>query len=404
MRSRTSSFAFKDKPRSMREVGAQLGASFVLEGSVLRSGEMLRVHAQLVRVSDDTPLWSRRYDRELKDVFTIQDEISRSVVNELRLKLGTGQRRYNTSSEAYDLYLKALPLRHADPTARAELFKAIELLEQVIAKDPDFAPAYAGLAKTYATLSIIPQRAPEGVSEKMRAAARRALELDPLLAEAYEGMGLVYERDLAWDDADRAFRRALQINPNLAGAHGSLGILLWERGRLPDGLQEMRTAVKLDPLSADHHRELAFALIAAGQYAEALAHCDRALALRPGDPLARQYSGRALMHQGRLNEAIAVFEQLRDGSAGFRAYAYARAGRRAEAEQIAAKHPDWPNIQVLAYAGLGETDRALEALERMAALHDPRVDLYPFFPELASLRDDPRLKEFRRKRGLSWPP
>jgi TolB-like protein len=148
VRSQTSSFAFKGKPRNIRDAGKQLNAEYVLEGSVLRAGQQLRINAQLIRVRDDFPLWSGRYDRELTDVFAIQDEISRGIVNGLRLKLGRGQRRYETSAETYDLYLHARAFEME--SAGSGRNKSVPFYEQAIAKDPSFAPAYAGLGAAYA--------------------------------------------------------------------------------------------------------------------------------------------------------------------------------------------------------------------------------------------------------------
>ena len=144
VRSQTSSFAFKGKPRNVREVGKQLDAEYILEGSVQRSGQQLRINVRLVRVRDDIQLWSGKFDRELTDIFAIQDEISRGIVNNLRLKLGRGRRRYETSTEAYDLYLRARAVRGG--LGQGVMPGAVNLFEQAIAKDPSFAPAYAGLA------------------------------------------------------------------------------------------------------------------------------------------------------------------------------------------------------------------------------------------------------------------
>src|SRR5262249_28160466 len=146
VRSQTSSFAFKGKPPNVREAGKQLGADYILEGSVLRAGQQLRINAQLVRVRDDLPLWSGRFDRKLTDIFAIQDEIARGIVNSLRLKLGRGRRRYETSGEAYDLYLRARALGGGGRFGHAGFRRSVPVFEQAIAKDPAFAPAYAGLA------------------------------------------------------------------------------------------------------------------------------------------------------------------------------------------------------------------------------------------------------------------
>jgi TolB-like protein/DNA-binding winged helix-turn-helix (wHTH) protein len=404
VKSRTSSFAFKDKSRNIHEVGAQLGASLVLEGSILRSSDKLRINAQLIRVSDDVPLWSNRFDRALKDVFAIQDEISRSIVNELRLKLGSGQRRYNTDLEAYELYLRAEPLANLPPSDDTKLLKSIQLFEEVIAKDPDFAPAYAGIAEAYANLSASPRSfSPDEAYTKMRVASEKALRLDPLLAEAHASMGLVYSRDRDWEAAERAFRRAIQLNPNLSRPHVDFATwVLFPLGRLEEALRELRTALELDPLSLNVQNSLNYLLISAGRYVEVLENCRRVLAVDPDDPFAQQLSGRALLQKGRLNEAIAMFEK-QDSGPGFLGYAYAKAGRRAEAEQVAAQYPDWPWVQALVYGGLGDKDRAFEGLEKMAAINDPRVAIYLSYPELALLRGDPRLRELRRKLGLPAP-
>jgi TolB-like protein len=403
VKSRTSSFAFKDRPRNMHEVGAQLGANLVVEGSVLRSGDKLRINVQLVRVSDDFPLWSGRFDRELKDVFAIQDEISRSIVNELRLKLG-GQRRYNTSPDNYDVYLKARELANQimpGPGQREAGLKAIASFEQVIAKDPDFAPAYAEVADVCLRLAGLPRATFEGADEKGRAAAEKGMQLDPLLAEAHGDMGLFYAGELAWNDAERSFRRAIQLNPNLSRVREEFAnFVLLPLGKLEEAVQQARKGVELDPLSPDRRSGLGFVLSVAGRNDEALDNARCVLAVRD-DLGARLDYGMALVRKGRLDEAIAIFEKLGPGFHGFLGYAYAKMGRRAEAEQLAAENDvAAARHQAWIYAGLGDKDRALDALQRMAAMKDPIVDVYPYFPEFALLRGDPRLNEFRRKRGL----
>ncbi len=223
VRSRTSSFAFKDKQRNVREVGEELGANLVVEGSVLRSGNRLRINARLVQVAGNVPLWAERFDRELNDLFAIQSEISRAIVNKLRLTLGTGQRRYDVNIDTYILYLKARALvgRRGEQNART----AAELFQQVVKSDPAFAPAYAGLADAYGLMSQ-PSLAP-GIVEAalllMQQAANKALELDEFLAEGHAAMGFIYSRQYDWENAQKSFRRAIELDPSLTQTYTNSG-------------------------------------------------------------------------------------------------------------------------------------------------------------------------------------
>ncbi len=403
VKSRTSSFAFKDKPRNIHEVGQQLAVNLVLEGSVLRAGNRLRINAQLIRVSDDVPLWSQAYDRELKDVFAIQDEISRGIVNELRLKLGGGQRRYNTNLDAYDLYLKAQALEHLrSPQYIARILDGIDLYQKVVAKDPSFAPAYAGIARAYADISVDPPHfSAVEADAKMRVAAEKALQLDPLLSEAYDTMGLVQARELNWAEAERDFRRAIELDPNSSTPHIDMAAYVFHpMGRFEEALHELRKALEQDPLSLSARRQMAFILLSAHRYDEALDYCRQLAALSPDDFFARQFTARALLGKGKAAEAIPILEKLGDNAHHFLGYAYVQVGRSAEAEQLAVRNREWPARQAIIYAALSEKDQALEAMQRMAEMKDVRVDMYPFFPEMSALRGDPRINEFRRQRGL----
>jgi serine/threonine-protein kinase len=406
VRSHTSSFTFKDKPRDIRDVGSQLQANLVVEGSVLRADGRLRINAQLVRVADDTPLWSGRFDRELKDIFAIQDEISRSIVNELRLTLGRGQRRYDTNVDTYDLYLRARA--HVGYVSPAEGRAAADLFDQVIAQDPAFAPAYAGLADAWAAMSI--NRAdgavrPDEAFAVMKPAAERALQLDPLLAEAHAARGVVLARDRQWADAEAAFRRAIALNENISSMRTNfVTSTLWPQGKVNESVSQLRAALRRDPLSVDVQALLAYLLVSAGRYEESIEIgrdiVPSAAAADDGLNHARQVLARALLQHGKTAEAVQRLERLGSGSDSFRGYAYAKTGRLAEARSLAAQRQNFPASLVIIHAGLGETDSAFAALERMAAEKDPRVGIYLTYPELASLRADPRMGAFRRKLGL----
>jgi serine/threonine-protein kinase len=409
VRSRTSSFVFKGKPRNLRDVAQQLRAQYVVEGSALRSEGRLRINSQLIRATDDVPIWSQSFDRESKDVFAIQDEISRSIVNELRVTLGRGQRRYNTNLEAYELYLRARA--QGSPVNPVQGKIAADLFQRVIDKDPSFAPAYAGLADAWAAMSI--NRAdtavrPDEAFASMKPAAERALQLDPLLAEAHAAMGVVLARDRKWTDAEAAFRRAAELNGNLSSIRMNfVSSTLWPQGKVDQSVSQLRAALRRDPLSVEVQALLAYVLVSAGQYEESIEIGRRivpsAAAANDGRNHSRQVLARALFQHGEQAEAVHRFEQLGSGSDNFRGYAYAVTGRPAEARALASQRQNFPASLVLIHAGLGETDRAFEALERMAAEKDPRVGIYLTYPELAPLRKDPRMNAFRQKLGLPSP-
>jgi len=410
VRSQTSSFVFKGKPRNVRDAGEQLHADYFLEGSVLRRGTHLRILTQLVRAKDDYPLWSGRFERDEADVFAIQDEISRGIVNSLRLKLGHGRRRYETSAEAYDLYLRARALEIEQGLHGVD--QSVDPFEQVIAKDPSFAPAFAGLAAAYATRTrqggqiLGPPLDRAGELSKMRTAVARALELDPLLAEAHDALGMVQARDAQWEPAEKSFRRALEMDSNNSRARKHFASdLLIPLGRVAEAIEQLRLAAKADPLAADVQSEFAFALIAAGRFEEAAALCEK---LPPNGPRKHAWLAMAMIGRGRIDASIQLLEPIfaaglpysaSDANAGQLGYAYALSGRREEAEKVAAGLSSPPQ-QAVVFAGFGGRDRTLEALERSAPLGGVQIGRFLVFPEFAFLRGDPRLNALRKKVGL----
>jgi serine/threonine-protein kinase len=391
VRSQTSSFVFKGKPRNVREAGRQLQADYILEGSVLRSGLQLRINAQVVRVRDDFALWSGRYDEELTDIFKIQDEISRGIVNSLRLKLGRGRRRYETSAEAYDLYLRDRSLLRLlgqlPPGARRH--NPIPF-QDAIGKDPAFAPAYAGLAEAYAYLASILDAQPDDLV-KMRAAAERAIQLDPLLEEAHDALGVVYARDGRWSQSEASFRRAIELNPNSAGMRLNFVMnLLWPLGRIDEAVQQLKAAEKADPMSPALQFVYGDVLLTAGRYKEAARHCQ-------GSSDVAECQGRVLLAEGRIDDAIRSLVSA--PNTRYLGYAYGRAGRRDEVEKLAAVSRGALQ-RVLIHAGLGDREGTLKALDRMTELGPVRVGLTLSGPELSFLRGDPRVKALRKKAGL----
>ena len=403
VRSQTSSFTFKGKPRNLREIGKQLAADYVLEGSVLRSGQQLRINVQLVRVRDDFALLSGRYDEELTDIFKIQDEVSRGVVNSLRLKLGRGRRRYETSVQAYDLYLRARALQQRGVLGYSQ---SIGPLEEAIVKDPSFAPAYAGLAAAIVVRSSADELFDDDDElARMRVTAEKAIRLDPLLPEAHDALGMSYARDGQWEQSEKSFRHAIGLDPSSSTAHDHFAFnLLLPLGRVEEAVREARVAAKADPLSSEVRNHLGFTLTSAGKFDEAVSQCEKVSAEHP---YRNQCLGRALMGRGRVGEAIPFLATSSDvNNWGFLAYAYARMGRRVEAQKLMAEAPMRdPNHRgpfqfALAFAGLGDKDRTIEQLALMAGAGPVRLGRDLTFPEFALVRGDARVKALRKKIGL----
>ena len=343
-------------------------------------------------------MWSGRYgSRKLTDVFAIQDEISRGIINSLRLKLGRGRRRYETNTEAYDLYLRASALYNEQGIASID--KSIGPFEEVIAKDPSFAPAYARLAEAYAWRSGRPMFDVTEEMTKMRVTAGKAIELDPLSAEAYEALGVVYSRQAQWELSERCFRRSLELQPNraLTRRHFTMSVLL-PLGRVDEVLQQCRLAERSDPLASYVHGFIAYMLIAAHRFDEAAAHCAKVL---PSDRGMGQCLGRIRLGQGRIEEAIQFFTANPDpvDPGGLLGHALGRAGRREEAEKLAAGTTN-AFTQALIFGGLGDSERTLQALDRMTVLGPVRIGRALRYPELDLIRGDPRLKALRKKVGL----
>jgi TolB-like protein len=397
VRSEASSFAFKGKPQNARDAGKQLEADYLVEGSVLRSGQQLRINVELIRARDDFPIWSGRYDRELADIFAIQDEISRGVVNNLRLKLGRGRRRYETSTEAYDLYLRG---RALDVELSGNPAPRIPVFEQAIAKDPSFAPAYAALAVAHLTLSG--QRPNDALDEvaRMRSAAEKAVQLDPLSAESYDALGAAFAREAQWDQAERSFRHSIEIQPRHVESHGYFAMYYFlPLGRIEEAIRHLRIAEKSSPLFTFF---LADALADAGRNDEAAEICGR---------LPPEYNGKsqctpgALVRQGKSAEVIQAYgtgalPRNSNPVEAALACAYSRAGRRDEAEKAAGLSGFYSTV---AFTCLGDKDRAFEAFDSHAALGPIRIGWFLLRADRENpglLRGDPRSKALRKKVGL----
>lgn len=408
--SRTSSVALKGKGLNAVEAGTQLGADYLVEGSVLQAGDQLRVNAALVRVRDESRVWSDSFNRKLTDVFAIQDEISRGIVKALRLKLSPGSRRYETNIEAYDLYLRGRHTMASFPTrGRPIASAAFQYFEEAIRKDANYALAYAGLADAHLAVDRNMGAAIPGALPKARAAAERALELDPMLSEAQSAMASVRAREYAWQDAERGFLRAIELNPNNALAHLELGAVLVVQGRFDEGLDAGRRAAALDPLSPYVNTEFGRALLSAGRYDDAVEQLRTAIALDPSRNRPYNLLGRALYLQGKTAEAFTVFEEsirrgAPPGGPDWLPCAEVRAGRREKAvvileEQLRSGQRAWR--LAVTYACLADEEHALEFLEKAVAEQDARVTELLHAPELAWMRPNPRFATLRKNVNLA---
>jgi len=403
VRSRASALLFRDRSRDARDIGPKLGVDYLIDGSVLRTASEFQVDVQLVRAGDGAPVWSGHFDRPIGDIFDVEDEIALAIVNTLRLHLGRGRRRYETSVAAYDDYLGARATRFG--ASRPERYEErISGYERALGKDPAFAPAYAGLALTYANRSVqFPLDHPPDELTKLHAAADRAIQIDPLLTEAYEALAMADARDAHWRAAEQEFRHVIETDPHDSRTRAEFAFwFLAVLGRSSEAIEQARLAEIDDPLATDVQIASAFSLMEAGRYQEAETHCAK---LPTDDTLRAQCLGRARLGQGRVVDGIATLRAAAEAhfnpqTLGFLGYALARSGQRDEAQQMVAD-PKGPNEEALIYAGLGDKDRTIDALERMAARGPQRAGQYLYSPELSSLlAGDPRLPALRRKIGL----
>ncbi|HEY8175237.1 MAG TPA: protein kinase [Gemmatimonadaceae bacterium] len=378
--SRTAAFALKGKSQDVRAIGALLDCAYVLEGSVRRSAQQLRVTAQLTSTDDGRLLWSQRYDRQLDDVFAIQDELAQTIVTTLRAgKLGDllvpAAERHTTNVRAYSLYLKG---RYEwNRRTQEGVVNGIKYFEQAIAEDRTYALAYTGLADSY-SLHVDYRSVPvhEGF-EIAKKHARKAIALDDSLAEAHASLAwslFIYDWD--WDAAEREFLRAIDLDPHYSSAHQWYGFLLASRGAIEQSLVEGLTAVELDAGSVSARRSLGWTYFYARRFDQARFHLDRAIAMNPNAEESYRVLGLTLAVEGELLEAERVLREataMPDAGSYTRAslgYALARAGQVAEARWILdglEKQRAQDYVSPVAFAtillGLGEVDRALDWAE-----------------------------------------
>ncbi|MCA1632741.1 MAG: tetratricopeptide repeat protein [Acidobacteria bacterium] len=394
-------------------MGRELGVGAVLAGEVTQRGEDLTVSVELIDARDNTHLWGERYSRKLSDVLTMQEEIAREIAARLRSRLQGGAsdpKRYTRDNEAYQDYLRG---RYFWNKRNAEGFrKAVTFFNRAIDRDPNYALAYAGLADTYALMSDYSIVPPREAMPKARAAALRAIELDEGLAEAHTSLAFVRMAfDWKWEEAERDFRRSIELNPNYATAHQWYASYLVQVGRSGEALAEIRHAQELDPLSSIISANAGLYLYYARQYDAAIEQLKKTLEVDDQFGVAHLYLGYAYLQQpGRTHDAITEFQRAVEHmgedpeTLSALGYAYAVAGRRAEAEAVLTQLRERrargyvsPYFVAVVYAGLGDSERAFAALDESFKDRHPGMILLKSDPRFDRLRKDARFSNLIRR-------
>lgn len=405
--SRTSSFQYKGQNLDLRKIGADLGVNAILEGSVRKSGERLRIAAQLISVADGYHLWSDSFDRTSSDIFAIQEEIARAIAAGLRVRLGRSARRaltarHSDSPEAYNLYLKGRYFWNK--RYHGGLKKGIECFRQAIELDPTYAEAYAGIADSYDILGFYNFLSPNEACSKAKAAALKALEIDPALPEALTALGWAHTfYDWDWVAARATFEQALALNPNYAITHHYFALMLVATGSIDDGIEQMRRALELDPLSPIINTSLGGILYFARRFEEAREQLKRAVEIDPQFALAHAYYAGPCLHLGE--QQIAINEcrlaiSLADGAdytTSMLGYALGETGHTDEARIVAqsltalAQERYVSSFHIaLVYAGIGDIDETMLWLKKAITERDNWLVWLPIFPAFDKVRHDDR--------------
>ncbi len=411
---RASAFQFKGKGGDLREIGEKLGVTAVLEGSVRRSGNRLRVTAQLVNVADGCYLWSETYEREMRDLFAIQDEISRAIVETLRVRLAGPRAPAQQRSEDLDVYHLYLKGRHHWlQRTKDGLEKSIEYFEQAIDRDSSYAPAWAGLAGSWSMLGGYGIARPKESMPRAKRAAMRALELNPDSGEAEASLAYVLSAyEWKWEEAGRHYRRALELNPRDSDTLHWYGYdYLAPLGRLDDGQAALEEALRADPLCLIINSSLGALWLMRREYDRAIDQYHKTLALDPNFFKAYMGLGRAYLQKKMYPEAVENFRKGQALSGGYTSgglgQAYALAGQRGLAWQmvkrlIALSKKAYVQSMAVAmiYVGLGELDQAFQWLEKACQDRETPMAYIKTYPAFDAIREDPRFAALLQRMGL----
>ncbi len=415
---RTSAFSFKGKDMDIRDIGNRLNVETILEGSVRKAGDTLRVTAQLIKVEDGYHLWSEQFDRKMDDVFAIQDEVTLAIVDKLKLDLLSDEKpklvkRYTENIDAYNLYL--MGRYYWNKRTGEGLRKGLDLFQQAIEKDPTYTLAYAGVADSYNLLGYYYHMPSMEALPKAKIAAERALEIDESLAEAHTSLAWVsmfYDWD--WKAAEKEYKRAIELNPNYATAHHWYSFYLMILGRRDESLDEARLAVTLDPLSLQVNMHLASMFNLAEQYTQAIEEFKRVLEMNPSYVLAHQELGHTYMglemYDNALTEYHKVIELLGTRTPSIISdlgYLYAMTGKTDQAKKLLEELQSLSEKMYVSpwgfaviHLGLGQIDQAYECLEKAYKERDHSIIVFKIVTYFEDFRSMPRFKALLQKVGF----
>jgi TolB-like protein/DNA-binding winged helix-turn-helix (wHTH) protein/Tfp pilus assembly protein PilF len=413
--SRTSAMHYKETAKRLPEIAQELKVDAIVEGSVLRSGDRVRIAVQLIRVPTERSLWANSYERDLRDVLDLQKEMARTIAQEIQIKVTPAEqarlaRAQPVKREAYLDYLKG---RHYwNKRTQESLNKAIVHFQSAIEEDPTYAPAYAGLSDCYALQGTvgIGTRSPRETRPLAVAAARKALQIDGELAEAHTAIAVIHHYEWEWVEAEQGFRRALELNPGYPYAHWRYSDYLASRGRLDEA--EARRAEELDPLLVNIKWKVGYVLSFARRHDEAIQQFQDTLELDPNYAWAHWSLGISYVHKSMFAEAIASLEKAvaLSKSPSFVAWlasAHAMSGNTVQARKLLRELMDLqkqgyvsPGPVALIYMSLGDKDRAFEWLEKAYQERSNFMAYLGVSPGVDPLRSDPRFKELLRRIGL----